>query len=160
MTIDLDAIKARLAAACPGPWTGMTVKRFIDGDCLAIVREHPEGSHKSEKGTTLTIAATILPQYGDNDTAAMLLHSRADMDALVAEVERLRAQRALDNEEAARLYDFARDKGSALERAAVVAWLRRKATDDFCALRVKEACDAEKSADDIERGAHRREEEG
>ena len=45
------------------------------------------------------------------------------------------------------------------ERAAVVAWLRRKATDDFCALRVKEACDAEKSADAIERGDHRREEE-
>ena len=47
----------------------------------------------------------------------------------------------------------------AKERAAVVAWLRRKATDDFCALRVKEACDAEKSADVIERGEHRREEE-
>ena len=44
------------------------------------------------------------------------------------------------------------------ERPAVVAWLRRKATDDFCALRVKEACDAEKSADVIERGEHRREE--
>jgi hypothetical protein len=39
----------------------------------------------------------------------------------------------------------------------VVEWLRRKATDDFCALRVKEACDAEKSADVIERGEHLRE---
>lgn len=46
------------------------------------------------------------------------------------------------------------------ERAAVVAWLRRKATDDFCALRVKEACDAEKSVDAIERGEHRNEEKG
>jgi hypothetical protein len=52
-----------------------------------------------------------------------------------------------------------RDEARAEERAAVVAWLRRKATDDFCALRVKEACDAEKSADVIERGEHRREEE-
>ena len=50
-----------------------------------------------------------------------------------------------------------RDEARAEERAAVVAWLRRKATDDFCALRVKEACDAEKSANDIERGEHRRE---
>lgn len=107
MTIDLDAIKARLAAACPGPWTGMTVKRFIDGDCLAIVREHPEGSHKSEKGTTLTIAATLLPQYGDNDTAAMLLHSRADMDALVAEVERLRAEVAASEARRLQLLDDA-----------------------------------------------------
>ena len=91
MSLDLDAIKARLAAACPGPWTGMAVRRFIDGDCLAIVREHPDGEHESMKGSALTIAATLVPQYGDNDTATMLLHSRADMDALVAEVERLRA---------------------------------------------------------------------
>ena len=91
LSLDLDAIKARLAAACPGPWTGMAVRRFIDGDCLAIVREHPDGEHESMKGSALTIAATLLPQYGDNDTATMLLHSRADMDALVAEVERLRA---------------------------------------------------------------------
>ena len=50
-------------------------------------------------------------------------------------------------------------EGERQATAAVVAWLRRKATDDFCALRVKEACDAEKSADVIERGEHRREEE-
>ena len=155
MTIDLDAIKARLAAACPGPWTGMTVRRAIDGNCLAIVREHPDGEHESMKGSTLTIAATLLPQYGDNDTAVMLLHSRADMDALVAEVERLRAQRALDNDELARAYDRGRDK----ERHAAVAWLNRQATDDFCALRVREACCWEKAATIIESGEHRREEE-
>ena len=123
MSLDLDAIKARLAAACPGPWTGMAVRRFIDGDCLAIVREHPEGEHKSEKGTTLTIAATLVPQYGDNDTATMLLHSRADMDALVAEVERLWCR--VDDLERAR--EFVRLKATLHERAAVVAWLRHKA---------------------------------
>ena len=65
----------------------------------------------------------------------------AESGALLAEFERLRKE----NEELK------------AERPAVVAWLRRKATDDFCALRVKEACDAEKSADVIERGEHRRE---
>jgi hypothetical protein len=44
------------------------------------------------------------------------------------------------------------------ERAAVVAWLRREATDGFVTLRIHEACAAEKLADCIERGEHRREE--
>ena len=78
---------------------------------------------------------------------------------LRAEIERLRAQRILSNEDFARAFDLGLAAGEKRERAAVVAWLRRKATDDFCALRVKEACDAEKSADVIERGEHRREEE-
>lgn len=71
---------------------------------------------------------------------------------LVAEVERLRDQRRLDNEEAARVYDFARDKGAALERATVVAWLRK----------VQPGWPAGSGghADAIENGEHRREEEG
>ena len=150
MTIDLDAIKTRLAAACPGPWTGMTVRRSIDGNCLAIVREHPDGEHESMKGSTLTIAATLVPQYGDNATATMLLHSRADMDALVAEVERLRAQRALDNDELARAYDMGRDK----ERAATVAHLLAGTAD--CAECMDEA--VVRLAREVERGDHRREE--
>ncbi len=58
----------------------------------------------------------------------------------------LRDARTLDNDEAARLYDFARDKGEALERQAVVAWLRER---NFLKW----------EADAIERGEHRREEE-
>ena len=68
---------------------------------------------------------------------------------LVAEVERLREQRRLDNAEAARVYDFARDKGKARERAAVVAYLRAPGT----------CCSTDVLAEDIERGEHRREEE-
>ena len=66
--------------------------------------------------------------------------------ALVAEVERLRAERHFDNADLAQAYDFARNKGEALEREAVVAYLR--------------ACDGESYdfADDIERGEHRRKE--
>ena len=45
------------------------------------------------------------------------------------------------------------------ERAAVVAWLRRKATDDFCALRVRVIVDdpIDEAADAIERGEHLKE---
>jgi hypothetical protein len=89
----------------------------------------------------------------DAEHCSCVLHLRA-------EIERLRAQRVLDNEEAARLYDFARDKGQALERAAVVAWLRAECgspghEDRFCAY-----CNVRRNiAAAIERGEHRREEE-
>ena len=139
MSLDLDAIKARLAAACPGPWKGFTFRRPIDGNCYVIVRE--DDPH--------VIAATLVPQYGDNDTAAMLLHSRADMEALVAEVERLRAQRALDNDDLARAYDMGRDN----ERAATVAHLLAGTAD--CAECMDEA--VVRLAREVERGDHRKE---
>ena len=82
--LDLDAIKARLSAALSGPWTGMTIHRSLDGDCLAIVRQQENGG--------ATIAATVVPTYSDRDTIPLFLHARADMDALVAEVDRLRAE--------------------------------------------------------------------
>ena len=72
-------------------------------------------------------------------------------EALVAEVERLREQRRIDNEEAARIYDFARDKGKALERAAVLAYMR--GDDTYC-----EACRdyaVSELAHGIEGGKHR-----
>ena len=76
------------------------------------------------------------------------------VEDLVAEVDRLRAQRVLDNEEAARLYDFARDKGAALERDATVAYLLKGTAD------CKECMDEAvvRLAREIERGDHRREE--
>lgn len=143
---ELNAIKARLDAALPGPWKGFTFRRPIDGNCYIIVRE--DDPH--------VIAATLVPQYGDNDTAVMLLHARADMDALVAEVERLREEAhelRLMVEEAA-LAENLNAGDAKKERAAVVAWLRYQAevfVDDERAL-----C---RAADAIERGEHRREEE-
>ena len=77
---------------------------------------------------------------------------------LIAEVRELREQRRIDNEEAARLYDFARDKGQALERAAVVAWLRDRGEHDD-ERNHRRAVALWDAADAIERGDHRREEE-
>ena len=64
----------------------------------------------------------------------------------------------LDRDDIEHSYNFACDKAKLLERQAVVAWLRREATDGFVTLRINEACAAEKLADAIERGEHRREE--
>ena len=73
------------------------------------------------------------------------------IEELIAEVERLRAQRVLSNEDFARSFDLGLAAGERRERAAVVAWLRAN----------REASTLPKTcweADAIERGEHRREE--
>ena len=77
------------------------------------------------------------------------LYTSPAVKELISELRELRSMRRADNEDIARAYDFARDKGQALERAAVVAWLRREIT--------KCGCDDDTAAC-IERGEHRREE--
>lgn len=75
---------------------------------------------------------------------------RQDVTALVAEVERLQS-RVADCEQHAK---FATEKATALERAAVVAWLReaaKKTRTRHAYLSVRTLADA------IERGEHRRE---
>ncbi len=81
------------------------------------------------------------------------LYTSPAVKELIAELRELRSMRRADNEDIARAYDFARDKGQALERAAVVAWLRGPCIDGV----IEEACAL--AADAIERGEHRREEE-
>lgn len=68
---------------------------------------------------------------------------------LRAEIERLRAQRVLSNEDFARAFDLGLAAGEKRERAAVVAWLR--------ALTVEWSPGTVAYA--IENGEHRREEE-
>ena len=68
---------------------------------------------------------------------------------LRVEVEHLRAQRVLSNEDFARSFDMGLAAGERRERAAVVAWLRREIA--------KCGCDDDTAAC-IERGEHRREE--
>jgi len=50
-----------------------------------------------------------------------------DFEALVTEIERLLAQRVLDNEDFARSFDLGLAAGERRERVAVVAYLRRAA---------------------------------
>jgi hypothetical protein len=78
---------------------------------------------------------------------AALLDAERENTALIAEVERLRAERHLDNVDLAQAYDFARNKGETMEREAVVAYLLAPGT----------GCDNAALAEVIERGEHRRE---
>lgn len=76
----------------------------------------------------------------------------ATVSALLAEIERLRLDRA-DIDHA---YAFARNKAMLLERAAVVAWLREQANSTTAdSLRARDL----DAAEIIERGEHRREED-
>jgi hypothetical protein len=92
----------------------------------------------------LAYVLASLRRAADNGYSWSLTPTEAG--AFVAEVERLRAERHLDNEALARAWDESRD----MERAAVVAYLRGKfpewpaGTNGY--------------ADEVERGEHRREE--
>lgn len=53
--------------------------------------------------------------------------SHADRGVLLAEVLRLRAQRALENEDLTRAFDMGRDKGQEHERSVVLDYLAYRA---------------------------------
>ena len=86
--IDLEAIKARAQAATPGEWY---VERCGDFDDPSFI-----------------IAGVVRDRYGDNalncgsDEALgqFIAHARTDVPALVAEVERLTAERDIWQERA------------------------------------------------------------
>ena len=98
---------------------------------------------------TLSYVLSCLRRSSENAYSWSLTPNEAGL--LVAEIERLRDQRRLDNAEAARIYDFARDKGKALERDVVAAYLAK------CVL--LGAAEGVREGDHyIERGEHRPEE--
>jgi hypothetical protein len=71
-------------------------------------------------------------------------------------LDKLREQRILDNDDLARAYDIGRDK----ERAAVVAWLLKRAKNSYAEGTVPGTIGYETRMvlEAIERGEHRREE--
>ena len=116
--IDLEAIKARLSAATPGPWRrdGNHRAKVRGGDGDTLTRVVPESSDEPWSPT-------------DEANADLIAHAPGDIAALVAEVERLRADNArimLEAERHRRIADEAieRIESAEEERAAVVAWLR------------------------------------
>lgn len=95
--------------------------------------------------------------YGDDRlTGAEVFDALAALDALVAEVERLRGQRHADNEAIAGAWDAGRDN----ERAAVVKWLRDEAARLRKAMFVgSRAYVLESTAYMIENGVHAEQQE-
>lgn len=74
MRLDLSAIRARAEAATEGPWTAR--RQWNEGNCLGITVGGPD-------------------EFGDydeitEDSYAFAAQARADIPALVEEVERLR----------------------------------------------------------------------
>lgn len=143
MSLDLEPIKARIARATPGPW------RVKEADPRRI---HRGTVQVEEHGRVIeTVAECYCGGYEGHGlhNAELVANAPTDLDALVAEVERLRAQRALDNAALARAWDEGRD----MERAATVAWLREAAYTTLYDARAGDVADA------LERGVPRREEE-
>lgn len=93
MTADLKAIRARLAAATPGPWhawdrgIGYEVHKGAERDCLSEFGTGSEHCDELNDGFRETFAR------GDAD---LIAHAPADLAALCDEVEALtaRAERA------------------------------------------------------------------
>ena len=87
-TLDLEPIKERLAAATPGPWDFHVLPQSV-GITVATIH--------SEQGPRETCwTADLPPEIGGMGTekdAEFIAHAPEDIAALVAEVERLRAER-------------------------------------------------------------------
>jgi hypothetical protein len=81
--LDLAPIKARAEAATPGPWLRRGV-RWIEA--------HPVATLSTGRKLIVHVnVADIPPGYHDRDANAdFIAHSREDVPALVAEVEKLR----------------------------------------------------------------------
>ena len=154
--IDLDALKARLAEYDDhAPKCPKTVERRTNCAPDFVLSSDP--TYHDYDFTTYSPCCRPEGHAGECRNGRLILGwpGFVTVSALIAEVERLRAERHLDNVDLAQAYDFARNKGETLEREAAVAWLREQVAD-WEGLGA-DACLHE--ADAIERGEHRRGEE-
>jgi hypothetical protein len=74
---DLDAIARRLAAATAGPWR-LSYGLVLSGDGRRVCRVQ-------------SVSGVGKGRLGSEEDGTFIVHSRADVEALVAEVARLRA---------------------------------------------------------------------
>ena len=85
--LDLEPIKARVATATPEPWAVPVANVFR---VLAPEAEH----HNPRQGITPEYPWRVVCEMGEADgraeDAEFISHARADVPALVSEVERLR----------------------------------------------------------------------
>lgn len=83
-TEELAAIKARCEAATPGPWIA---KRFDPYRSRAAIYQTPA----AQKVNPLRWQVAAICREARAQDAEFIAHARADIPALLAEVERLRA---------------------------------------------------------------------
>jgi len=138
------------------PQSDQEVAEWYQASIMAAVSEYCRQLGMSAVAESIVQAQTH-PRFHEALTAIRELE--VSLQALKEENAMLRGERRIDNEDLAQAYDFARDKGAALERAAVVAWLCAECgspghEERFCAY-----CNVRRNiAAHIERGEHRREE--
>jgi hypothetical protein len=153
--IDLDALKARLAEYDDyAPKCSKKVERKTNCAPDSVLSSDP--TYHDYDFTTYSPCCRPEGHAGECRNGRLILGwpGFVTVSALVAEVERLRAERHLDNVDLAQAYDFARNKGETLEREAVVAWLRAQVSQAVS----DGDLDLDWAADAIERGEHRRKE--
>jgi len=149
-TVNLDAIKARLAAATPGPWG-------LQGAQNDYELRGPGPRVNGWNMGPLVMEVSRWNKHPSPADVALIEHAPADLTALIAEVERLRAELGRATSEA---FDLGVKSGEGRERAATVAWLRSESfIMEYRRKRNLGRHMADVTADFIERGEHRREEE-
>jgi hypothetical protein len=114
MTPDLEAIKARLAAATPGPWIYDEWYGTEDGGWAAIGPHHEAGEGECDEPDGE-------PHERAKRDGALIAHAPTDLAALVAEVERLREDYEAACRDAAVRQSIADTRREAIERLEAVA---------------------------------------
>jgi hypothetical protein len=153
--IDLDALKARLAEYDDhAPKCPKKVERRTNCAPDFVLSSDP--TYHDYDFTTYSPCCRPEGHAGDCRNGRLILGwpGFVTVSALLAEVERLRAERHLDNIDLAQAYDFARNKGETLEREAAVGWLRAQVSQAVS----DGDLDLDWAAERIERGEHRRKE--
>lgn len=82
--LNVDAIRARVDAATPGPWTAITNNGRKDG--IGVVGQ------LAKRGTGEAIAVFAGVGGNRHADATFTAHAREDVPALLAEIERLRCE--------------------------------------------------------------------
>ena len=122
-TLDLEPIKARLAAATPGPWDFHVLPQSVG---ITVATIHSEQGPRETRWTV-----DLPPEIGGMGTRAdaeMIAHAPEDIAALVAEVEQLRAERDGDGDvESGTLWHAQRDVSRLRNELHQIEALRRKA---------------------------------
>lgn len=139
MSFDLDAIKRLLKMNRDGQsgWASQIVEALVT-EVERLTSDHArlldythdlKGDYDNLDHLRLTLKFALSPEGGVSGwRPPREFHPLVDMAlALREEVESLRAQRALGNDDLARSFDMGLEKGAARERAVVAAWLRLKA---------------------------------
>ena len=100
---ELDAIKARVEKATEGPWcwencgekgndliVGIALHVGSDEPCRGQVPPDSYDEHRHEYVDAVARKSALLSEMATSFDAAFIAHARADIPALIAEVERLR----------------------------------------------------------------------